>query len=52
MLPQNAQRLNRSAWRWLREAKVLPDPYSLHLLELARWGLDNRAEGEWPAGDR
>jgi hypothetical protein len=44
----NDSLVNRAAWRWLKLAKVQPDPYSLHLLTLAWWGLENGARGDWP----
>jgi hypothetical protein len=47
-LPQNDKLVNIAAWRWLKKAKVQPDPSNLHLLTLAQWGLENGAEGEWP----
>ena len=47
-LPQNDKLVNIAAWRWLKKAEVQPDLSNLHLLTLARWGLENDAEGEWP----
>ncbi|MGH6866473.1 MAG: hypothetical protein ACREDO_09970 [Methyloceanibacter sp.] len=44
--------MNRAAWRWLKLAKVQPDPYSLHILTLAQWGLENGAKGDWQPRDR
>ncbi len=44
----NDRLVNRTAWRWLKEAKVTHNPYRLHLLTLATWGLENGAEGDWP----
>lgn len=46
--PQNNKLVNLVARRWLKKGKVQPDPHSLHLLTLARWGLENGAEGDWP----
>jgi hypothetical protein len=51
-IPVNSSLLNRVALKWLREAKEDADPGFLHLLGLAYWGLENGAEGEWPARDR
>jgi len=51
-LPQNDSLLNRAAWRQLKEAKQSPDPYTLHLLTLALWGLDQEAAGDWPQDHR
>ncbi len=48
----NNQPLNKAAWMWLREAKQTPDRYSMHLLELAAWGLEHGAYGDWPERDR
>jgi hypothetical protein len=48
----NNHPLNKAAWKWLREAKQTPDRYSLHLLELAAWGLEHGGQGDWPARDR
>jgi hypothetical protein len=47
-LPQNSQPVNRLALKWLNKAKVPPEPWYLHLLVLASWGLENKAEGDWP----
>jgi hypothetical protein len=47
-LPENDRLVNQAALRWLNLANVVPDHYHLHLLTLARWGLKNRAEGDWP----
>jgi hypothetical protein len=51
-VPQNNGLLNREALRWLERAKEPADPGYLHLLTLALWGLENGAEGEWPARHR
>jgi hypothetical protein len=51
-IKENDSQLNRAAWRWLKEARQSPDPYSLHLLNLADWGLENEAEGDWPEQER
>ena|SRR6266511_6471970 len=51
-LALNDSLVNRAAWRWLKEAKAVPDPYYLHLLTLAQWGLDNGAQGDWPKKER
>lgn len=48
VLPQNESLVNRQAWRWLKEAKEPPEPWRLHLLKLASWGLENGAKGDWP----
>jgi hypothetical protein len=48
----NNNPLNKAAWKWLREAKRPPDPHSVHLVELAAWGLEHQAEGDWPERDR
>lgn len=40
-LPQNNQPLNQIARRYLRLAKVTPDPTQLYLLQLLEWGLNN-----------
>jgi hypothetical protein len=53
LLPQNNDPLNQAALKWLKEAKGAdPVPHALHVLSLMGWGLDNGAEGEWPARDR
>lgn len=49
VLPQNNSTLNRAALRWLKEAKADAPPHYLHLFNLAAWGLDNGATGDWPA---
>jgi hypothetical protein len=46
---ENLGQLNRTAEKWLREAKEYADPGHLHLLTLAAWGIENGADGEWPA---
>jgi hypothetical protein len=51
-VPQNNGLLNREALRWLEWAKEPADAEYLHLLTLALWGLENGAEGEWPARHR
>jgi hypothetical protein len=51
-LALNDRLVNRAAWRWLKEVRVRPDPYSLHLLTLAQWGLDDGAQGGWPAREK
>jgi len=51
-LPQNENLLNRAAWKWLTKAKEQPEPHYLHLLTLAWWGLENGAQGDWPAKER
>lgn len=51
--PQNNLPLNRIAHHWLMKARAASaPPHHLHLLNLARWGLENGAQGEWPARDR
>lgn len=40
-LPQNSQPLNQIARRYLRLAKIDPDPTQLYLLQLLAWGLNN-----------
>src|SRR5260370_32817774 len=52
VLPQNAQRLNRACWRWLRRAGQDTPAHCLHVLALAEYGLDAAVEGEWPDRDR
>jgi hypothetical protein len=47
-ISQNNQQPNKLALKWLRQAKADIDPYYLHLLSLASWGLANGAEGDWP----
>jgi len=49
---ENYAALNRAALHWLKEAKADVDPYYLHLLTLADWGLENGAEGDWPERNR
>ncbi len=49
---ENDDPLNRAALEWLTEAKADVDRYYLHLLQLASWGLDDGAEGNWPADHR
>lgn len=44
--------LNRAALRVLMEAKAEAPAHHLHLLNLAAWGLENKATGEWPDQDR
>jgi hypothetical protein len=51
-LPQNDSPLNRAAHKWLMQARAAGEPHYLHLLNLAWWGLENGAEGEWPEDDR
>jgi len=51
-VPQNNSELNQEALRWLKEANEPADPYALHLLTLAFWGLENGARGEWPDRDQ
>ena len=50
-LPQNNSLLNRAAWKWLKLARADAPPHSLHLLNLAYWGLEQRVEGDWPADE-
>jgi len=50
--PQNNGALNRAAWRQLKEAKINPQLHHLYLLQLAAWGLENGAQGEWPEQER
>lgn len=51
-LTLNNTPLNRAALVWLRQAKVTPEPHYLDVLQLASWGLENQAAGEWPPMDR
>ncbi len=44
--------LSKAAWKWLREAKQPTPPHSMHLLDLAAWGLELGAEGDWPTKER
>lgn len=46
--PLNSRPLCLAALHWLERAKEQINPYHLHLLTLAQWGLENGAEGEWP----
>src|SRR5680860_1550751 len=45
---ENDRLVNLVARRWVKEAKIQPGRYHLHLLTLAQWGLENEAEGDWP----
>src|SRR5665811_981950 len=47
-LALNDRLVNRAAWRWLKEARALVDPYCVHLLTLALWGWENGARGDCP----
>jgi hypothetical protein len=51
VLPQNSNPLNRAALKWLKEVNE-GDPSYLHLLTLAHWGMENGANGEWPAASQ
>ena len=53
-LPENSSILSRAAYQWLMKARAQGEaqPHYLHLLNLAAWGLENGAQGEWPATDR
>lgn len=51
-LKLNSEEPNEEALNWLKEAKASAPAHYLHLLTLAAWGLENGAEGEWPAKDR
>jgi hypothetical protein len=54
VLPQNNLPANLIAYNWLMKARAQGEaqPHYLHLLSLASWGLKNRVQGEWPAGNR
>ena len=45
----NARPLNQAAAEWMKGDL---EPGHLAFLQLAEWGLANRAEGEWPANNR
>jgi hypothetical protein len=47
----NNDRVNQAALHWLQEVKAV-NPYYLHVLNLASWGLERGVEGEWPDRDR
>jgi hypothetical protein len=51
-LAENSHSLNRAALRWLKEAKEPAQPHYLYLLQLAAWGLEEKAEGDWPQENR
>jgi hypothetical protein len=44
-LAQNKSQLNRAALKWLSRAKADVNPYYLHVLDLAAWGLQENVEG-------
>jgi hypothetical protein len=48
----NNHPLNKAAWKWLKEARQPTPQHALYLLDLAHWGLEHGAEGDWPARDR
>lgn len=52
VLPQNKSRVNRQAWKWLKEAKQPTNPWRLYILTLASWGLEEGVEGDWPEKER
>ena len=43
--PENNEPLNQVAKRLLKEAGESPDPTSLYLVQLMRWGLDSGNSG-------
>jgi hypothetical protein len=47
-LPQNASPLAKAAFRWLMLERQHVPAHNLYLLELAQWGLESGADGEWP----
>ena len=44
--------VNRLALRWLKQAKAEAPNHYLQVLNLAAWGLENAATGEWPDQDQ
>jgi hypothetical protein len=50
-LQQNNLALNRAALHWLKEAKAPAEPYYLHLLNLAHWGLEMQVASGWKERD-
>jgi hypothetical protein len=50
-LQQNNLSINRAAFRWLKEAKAPAEPYYLHLLNLAHWGLEMQVAAGWKERD-
>ena len=52
MLVLNNSALNRAAWRLLKEVRQPVQQHYLLFLQLADWGLENGAEGDWPERDR
>lgn len=48
----NLLQLNRAALRQLKDVQAEAPTHYLHLLNLAAWGLENGAEGEWPFKDQ
>src|SRR5262245_49344343 len=43
-LPQNSNQLNQAALHWLKVAKGDHGPMYLHLVDLAFWGLEVKAD--------
>ena len=50
-LSENDNPLNQAALEWLKEAKAPAEPYYLHLLNLAHWGLEMQVAAGWKERD-